>query len=462
MGCDALFYRLAYARVKAPYLRDRTGPIMLSNLSLDDSLVEARENYAIARPHARQAHEAACAHLPGGNTRTVLFHGPFPLRAARGEGPYLYDTDGHRYVNLLGEYTAGVFGHSHPVIKAALADAIELGLNLGAHNEAEADLAALVTARFPAMERVRFTNSGTEANLMAVATARAVTARDAVMVFKGGYHGGLMYFKDGIGGVNAPFSFILGTYNDIEDARALIREAGDTLACAILEPMLGSGGCIPADPAFLKALREETAASGALLIFDEVMTSRFGPNGAGALAGVAPDLMTLGKWVGGGMSFGAFGGRREIMDVFDPTRPGSLPHAGTFNNNILSMKAGIAALTQAFTASEAEALHEKGEALRARINAIFETQGVAMHASGMGSLMTIHGVAGPVTHMTDIDGSNDAAKELLFLDLLARGYYIARRGFLALSIALEHTHLNGFAETIEEIVQTRKAALPRR
>lgn len=434
---------------------------MLSNLNLDDSVTEARKTYASARPKARETHEAACAHLPGGNTRTVLFHGPFPLRAARGEGPYLFDTDGHRYVNLLGEYTAGVFGHSHPVIKAALAEAIETGLNLGAHNEAEAELASHVTARFPAMERVRFTNSGTEANLMAVSTARATTGRDAVMVFKGGYHGGLMYFKDGVGGVNAPFSFILGTYNDSDEARRLIRENADRLACVIVEPMLGSGGCIPANSAFLDTLRQETTDCGALLILDEVMTSRFGPNGAGALAGVTPDLMTLGKWVGGGMSFGAFGGRADIMELFDPMKPGSLPHAGTFNNNILSMKAGIAALTQVFTPAEAEALHARGEVLRARLNDVFKQGGVAMHASGMGSLMTLHGVAGPVTRMADIAGSNDAAKELLFLDLLERGYYIARRGFLALSLALDDAHIDGFVDAVAEIVQARKAALPR-
>lgn len=434
---------------------------MLSNLSLEDSVVRARETYAAARPRARRTHEAACAHMPGGNTRTVLFHGPFPLRAARGEGPYLFDTDGHRYVNLLGEYTAGVFGHSHPAIKAALAEAIATGLNLGAHNEAEAELAALVTARFPAMERVRFTNSGTEANLMAVSTARATTRRDAVMVFRGGYHGGLMYFKDGAGGVNAPFPFVPGTYNDADGARALIRENAGRLACVIVEPMLGSGGCIPAGPGFLAALREETARCGALLVFDEVMTSRFGPHGAGALAGVVPDLMTLGKWVGGGMSFGAFGGRAAIMEVFDPARPGSLPHAGTFNNNILSMKAGIAALTEAFPPAEAERLHARGEALRARLNAVFEGEGVALHASGRGSLMTIHGIAGPVACMADTAGSSDAAKELVFLDLLERGYYIARRGFLALSTALEDAHLDGFVAAMGAIVAARRAALPR-
>ena len=432
---------------------------MLRNLDLADSLTEARDTYAAARPHARATHEAARAHLPGGNTRTVLWHGPFPLRAARGEGPYLWDTDGHRYVNLLGEYTAGVFGHSHPVIAAALHEAIGTGLNLGAHNEAEAELAHHVTARFPAMERVRFTNSGTEANLMAVSTARAATGRAGVMVFRGGYHGGLLYFGNGDSAVNAPFDFTLGTFNDAEGSIRAIRAAGERLACVLVEPMLGSGGCIPAEPGFLAALRAATDETGALLILDEVMTSRFGPHGAGALAGVTPDLMTLGKWVGGGMSFGAFGGRADLMDLFDPARPGALPHAGTFNNNVLSMKAGIAALTRVFTPAEAEALHARGEALRDRLNGLFAEAGVALHASGAGSLMTIHGVAGPVRRVADIAASNDGARELLFLDLLERGFYIARRGFIALSLALEDAHLDGFGGAVEAIVRERKAAL---
>ena len=147
----------------------------LRNQTLDDALAEARESYAAKRPKSKAAHETACKSMPGGNTRTVLFHGPFPLRIEKGEGAYLVDVEGNRYLNLLGEYTAGVFGHSHPVIRKAIDKALDGGVNLGAHNTYEAELARLVCERFPSIDLVRFTNSGTEANLMAVATARHVT-----------------------------------------------------------------------------------------------------------------------------------------------------------------------------------------------------------------------------------------------------------------------------------------------
>lgn len=435
---------------------------MQRNVSLEAALDEARDTYSSARPKSRAVHEKACNFLPGGNTRSVLYHGPFPIRAERGEGAYLIDADGHRYLNLLGEYTAGVFGHNHPTIIAALQAALASGVNLGAHNQPEARLAELVTERFPALERVRFTNSGTEANLMAVSTARHVTGRDKVMVFHGGYHGGLLYFGGGGIPINAPFEFVLGTYNDADGTRALIGEHAETLACVLVEPMMGSGGCIAGQPEFLRALREATAEAGALLIFDEVMTSRFGPSGAGQMLGITPDLMTLGKWVGGGMSFGAYGGREAIMRIYDPTKPGAMPHAGTFNNNVLSMMGGIAALTDVFTPSAAEALHARGDSLRERLNATFEANNVAICASGVGSLMSIHATSGPVSRISDLANSNDAVKELLFLDLLERGYYMARRGFIALTMVVTDAELDAFVVTIDDIIKSRSTVMPPR
>lgn len=321
---------------------------MRINTPIDQQLDAARASYAAARPLTAEAHDDACRHMPGGNTRTVLYHGPFPLRVSGGDGATVTDLDGHRYVNLLGEYTAGVFGHSHPAIRSAVNKALVDGVNLGAHNRYEVEFARLVTERFRALERVRFTNSGTKANMMAIGTARAVTKRDKVLVFKGGYHGAVLYFGGEGLPINAPFDYLVASYNDVESVTTLVDLHGPDIACILAEPMLGSSGCIPADPAFLAHLRAEADRCGALLIFDEVMTSRFGPNGAAALYGVAPDLLTLGKWVGGGMSFGAFGGLASLMALYDPSRPGSVPHAGTFNNNVVSMSAGIAALTQAF------------------------------------------------------------------------------------------------------------------
>lgn len=433
---------------------------MLRNLTLDEALSDARSHYAAARPGSEALHKAASQHLPGGNTRTVLYHGPFPFRVAGGEGAVLEDVDGHRYLNLLGEYTAGVFGHSHPVIRGAITEAVEKGLNFGAHNVDEARLGELVTARFPAIDRVRFTNSGTEANLMAVSLARHMTGRDKVMVFAGGYHGALLYFAGAGSPINAPFPYVLGTYNDIDGTRSLIRDKGHEIACILVEPMQGSGGCIPAQPAFLRMLEEEARVAGVILIFDEVMTSRLGRGGAHSLLGLKPDLLTLGKWVGGGMTFGAFGGRADLMARFDPSAPEALPHAGTFNNNVVTMAAGIAALTEAFTPDIAEQLHARGEKLRGRMNAVFADRGLAMCATGLGSLINIHPVVGPVASRDDLVDAPDGVRELVFLDLLARGFYVARRGFIALSIAVTDDDLDRFVAALGELLDERKPLLP--
>jgi glutamate-1-semialdehyde 2,1-aminomutase len=265
--------------------------------------------------------------MPGGNTRTVLFTVPFPLRVEKGEGATITDVDGHSYLDLLGEYSAGIYGHSHPRIIAAAKAALDNGLNFGAHHEGEVKLAEVVTKRFN-MDLVRFTNSGTEANMMALAAARCFTGRAKIMPMEGGYHGGTLYFSHGASPVNAPFDCVMGHFNDVEATRKLIAANADELADVILEPMLGGGGGISASPAFLAMLREETAKRGIVLIFDEVMTSRLHPGGLSAKLGIEPDLKTLGKYVGGGMSFGAFGGKQAIMALFDPTNPDALPHAG--------------------------------------------------------------------------------------------------------------------------------------
>ncbi|MEM8971444.1 MAG: aspartate aminotransferase family protein [Pseudomonadota bacterium] len=435
---------------------------MLRNSSLDDALLEAREKFASLRPKTKAVHDQASQHLPGGNTRTVLYHGPFPIRVASGEGAYIQDVDGFRYLNLLGEYTAGVFGHSHPSIRKAIAEAVERGINFGAHNPNEARLGELITERFPAIERVRFTNSGTEANLMAVSLARHHTGRDSVMVMDGGYHGALLYFAGHGSPINAPFPYLKGSYNDIDATRALIREHGQDIACLLIEPMMGSSGCIPGDPEFLEMLRKETEAAGALLIFDEVMTSRFGRAGAHGMLGLKPDLVTLGKWVGGGMSFGAFGGRAELMAMFDPSAPGALPHAGTFNNNVLSMNAGIAALTEAFTSDVSSELHQRGEVLRDRLNSLFVESGVGLCASGMGSLLNLHPVEGPVEAPASLDAADDRVRELLFLELLDRGFYVARRGFIALSVAVTDSDLDAFVSALKDTISVCKTVLPSR
>jgi glutamate-1-semialdehyde 2,1-aminomutase len=426
------------------------------NSDLNSALEEAQALYLAKRPITEATHKEAVKVMPGGNTRTVLFHGPVPLRIAKGEGGTIEDVDGHRYLNLLGEYTAGIYGHSHPKIQKAIKEAVDGGLNLTGHNTYEHRLAKLVCDRFDSIELVRFTNSGTEANLMGLSTARCHTGRDKVMVMDGGYHGGLLYFGGGGIPTNAPYPFVLGQYNDIETTRAMIRQHADELACVLVEPMMGSGGCIVGDVEFLQMLRDETKKAGALLIFDEVMTSRFAGGGAQGLHGITPDMTTLGKYIGGGMSFGAFGGRADIMVMFDPTKEGHLPHAGTFNNNTLTMAAGIVGIGEIFTEEKARELHDRGTWFTQQINQVFQSQSVNFIASGLGSLINIHSSRKAPTSPKETAVIDQSPRELLFLDLLEAGFYIANRGFIALSLEITDQNCLDFVEALNEAVQARK------
>src|SRR6267143_2657707 len=341
-----------------------------ANIDIAAALSEAQEHYRARNPKSLAQYHEACAAMPGGNTRSAIFVDPFPLTMSRGEGSHLWDLDGHEYVDFLSEFTAGLFGHSHPKIRRAIDEALDSGWNLGAQGAAEARFAAAICDRFPSIELVRFTNSGTEANLMAVSAARAITGRPKILVFEGGYHGGVFYFRGHGSPLNAPFEYLLGRYTDLEAVEALVRPRRAELAAILVEAMQGTTGCIPAERSFLAGLRTLADETGALLIFDEVMTSRLAPGGLQELHGILPDLTTLGKYVGGGMSFGAFGGRAEIMERFDPRRPDAFQHAGTFNNNVLTMNAGLAGLTEIYTPERARALNEWGDRLRERLNAV--------------------------------------------------------------------------------------------
>lgn len=429
------------------------------NADLEDSVVAAREAYGAVRPKSEAAHKRARQFMPSGNTRSNLVYAPFPTAMARGEGCTLEDIDGHRYIDLCGEYTAGLFGHSSPRIVAAVKEAVDRGLNLAAVGTREADLAEIVCARFPSIEKVRFTNSGTEANLLALSTARAFTGRSRVMAIQGGYHGGLLTFAGGGSPVNAPFDIVLAPYNDIEGTLALIREHASQLAAVVLEPMIGGGGCIPADPAYLTALRRETTARGILLIFDEVMTSRHSAGGLQALLGITPDMTTLGKYIGGGMSVGAFGGRAEIMAQFEAEKPGGLPHSGTFNNNVLTMAAGLTAMRDIFTAEVAEALRQRGDKLRIDLNDICARHGVVMQFTGIGSMLQVHFRSEPIKRPYALSARDEALRELFFLHLMASGIYIARRGMVALSLPVGEAELAKFGQAVEAFCISRKPLL---
>jgi glutamate-1-semialdehyde 2,1-aminomutase len=223
--------------------------------------------------------------------------------------------------------------------------------------------------------------------------------------------------------------------------------------------MMGGGGCIPAHPEFLAALRAATSAAGAVLIFDEVMTSRLAPGGLGEKHGIRPDLKTLGKYIGGGMSFGAFGGRADLLDRFDPRRPDAWPHAGTFNNNVLTMSAGLAGLTEAYTPAAAEALNARGETLRRRLNALCRRHAARMQFTGIGSMMTAHFTTAPIAAPEDWAKADPRLKELFFFDLLAAGMWIARRGMINLSLPIGEAECERLVQAVEEFLQSRRPLL---
>jgi glutamate-1-semialdehyde 2,1-aminomutase len=420
----------------------------VARIDLAARVAEAERRYIDRNPESRRLHEQRSQFMPGGNTRSVIHVAPFPLTIVRGEGARVTDADGHTYVDFLGEYTAALYGHSHPVIVETIHAALEDGIVFGAPNRHESALAAAICARFDSIELVRFCNSGTEANLFALSLARAATGKPAVMAFAGGYHGGVFQFGRGGSPLNAPFPWLISEYNDAAAARRLIVERSGELAGVIVEPIQGSAGVIPGDPEFLHTIREATAANDVLLVFDEVMTSRLSGGGLQSVLGIEPDLTTLGKYVGGGLAFGAFGGRADLMRRFDPTRPEALPHAGTFNNAVLTMAAGAAGLTRVLTETEIERLNALGDRLRDRLNAFAAENHVAFVATGYGSMVGLHFAGGPVRRAADVPEAAEL-RTLLHLHMLERGYSYARRGFVALSLPLDERDVDGFAAGVE-------------
>ena len=428
----------------------------MTNQSLKLALEESRARYVAANPRSMAADKNAEQHMPGGNTRSVLHYDPFPLTMVRGEGAELVDLDGHRYADFLCEYSAGLFGHSDKIIRAAVHEAIDRGVVMGAPTHYERELAGLLCARFSSIEKLRFCNSGTEANLMAITTARTVTGRDKVLVFNGAYHGGVIKFPNGNSRHNVPYDFVLCEYNDTERTAETIRQLSSELAAVIVEPILGAGGNIPGSREFLEMLRTETREAGAILIFDEVKTARIGPEGIQGLMGIEPDLTTLGKFIGGGLPTGAFGGNADIMEHYNPKKQGNWNHAGTFNNNVCSMAAGAAGIGQIYTQDRALEFLDWSEAFRVALNDMFTDKEVPMYCNGLGSIFAIHFSQVPIMNKNDISAGCLALRPLLHMELLREGVLVAGRGDVFQSLPMTEKHLVKVSLALEKFINRYK------
>jgi glutamate-1-semialdehyde 2,1-aminomutase len=424
--------------------------------TLQQAIADARSRYASLNPKSQAADKSAERYLPGGNTRAVLHYDPFPLTMTGGRGAELTDLDGHHYVDFVGEFSAGLFGHSDETIKAAIRDALDKGFVMGSPTAYERELAALLCERFESIDQLRFCNSGTEANLMALATARTVTGRDKILVFNESYHGGVIKFPGGGSALNVPFDFVIADFNDSEGTADLIDRRGTELAAVIVEPILGAGGNITADRDFLEMLRRKTTEVETVLIFDEIKTARHGASGIQGMMGIEPDLTTLGKFIAGGLPTGAFGGRAEIMAHFNPKLKGKLAHAGTFNNNVCSMAAGCAAMGEIYTPQCAQKFFVESEAFRQSLNDLFAAKSIPMHANGMGSMIAIHFSDKPTRKPDDISAECRSLRPLLHMEMLLEGVLVCGRGDMFLSLPMHETHLSKARLALEGFIDRHR------
>lgn len=412
--------------------------------------------------------------MPGGvNSAARAFGavGGEPLVFERGEGAYLFDIDGNRYIDYIGSWGPMIFGHQWPRISEAVHSAVDRGTSFGAPTVAENELAELVIEAVPSVEMVRLVNSGTEATMSAIRLARGYTGRDVVIKFAGNYHGHVDSLLVSAGSAAATLAVpnspgvTAGTsqdtmvlnYNDAQMLSDAFKTHGDRIAAVILEPVCGNMGCVTPTKEFLSALRSLTQDNGAVLIFDEVMCGfRVAHGGAQSLFGVSPDLTTLGKIVGGGLPMGVFGGKREIMQHVLPA--GKVFQAGTLSGNPIATAAGIAMLRSLKETPPYERLEQLADRLAAGLSAAATEAGVEHCVNRVGSMLTLFFNPGPVTCWESASKCDTEMFSKYFWGLIERGIYMPCSQFEALFISnshsdddIEHT-IKMAAETLKSIV----------
>ena len=420
--------------------------------------------------------ERAQACLPGGNSRTTVFTAPYPIYAAEGQGCWVTDVDGERRLDLINNYTSLMHGHAHAAVVEAATRRLARGASFAMPTPEEIDLAELIVDRVAGVERVRFTNSGSEAVMMAVKAARGFTGRPKIAKFEGAYHGSYDPVEVSLGSspsewgpLDAPASvpYAKGTPQSVLDdvvvlpfnypdaAAARIEKEARHLAAVIVDPVPNRVGLMPARVDFLRKMRDVTAAHGIVLIFDEVISFRIGYRGAQGAFDVHPDLTTFGKIIGGGFPVGAVGGRADVMAVFDP-RGGhpAVPHGGTFNANPVTMAAGLAAMTLMDEAAYGR-IGDLGEKLRSGMTACLERAGVPGSVTGVGSLFRLHPSNRRFVdyRSTVADAAERDRLERLYRALVDHGVLISPTGLGCLSTAVTDAEIEYFLEVFHACAQ---------
>jgi glutamate-1-semialdehyde 2,1-aminomutase len=430
--------------------------------------------YRVRTPASRALVEQAARFIPGGSSRSSVFLSPYPLAFDRASGCRVWDADGNRLLDLTGNHSAVILGYGHPAVVAAVRAQLEKGTAFPGPTEVEVRLARHLCGRVPGLERVRFANSGTEAAAFALRAARAFTGRPLVAKMEGGYGGSLDSMMvsthpavERAGAAQRPLpvpasaglapgtegGVLVLPFNDVEGSRRLIDENAGRLAAVIVEPVMGSAGMIAAERDYLHALRDVTRRHGILLIVDEVITFRLAYGGAQEYFGVIGDLSIYGKLVGGGLPLGVFGGRADVMSLFDPShgRP-VVPHPGSYNANPVSLAAGLACLEVLDRAAVAR-LNSTGESVRRGAKKVFDDASVAAQVTGLGSLFGLHPTERPVRNFRDTWSVDEALKHRLCLGLFNEGVLIDPRGVGSLTTCIGDAEVAEFLDALRAVVR---------
>jgi len=414
--------------------------------------VEEVDRYIATTLGSRALFQEAANVLPGGDTRTTAYFSPYPLTFASGNGCLIWDVDGTQRIDFSNNFTSLILGHSNQRVLSAVKQQMDSGLGFYGLTETQIRLAKMLCDRVGSVERLRFTNSGTEATMHCVRAARAFTGRQMIAKCEGGYHGSHDSLAVSVRppaelagdpkrptpvpdsqGISTEIvgSVLVLPFNDPDGASELVWEHRNELAAVIVEPILGTGGMIPASRDFLSALRQVTSAANIVLIFDEVISLRISFGGAQEFYNVRPDLTAMGKFLGGGLPIGAFGGQEEIMSLYDPTKldrslgqqlKPPIPHSGSFNGNPITMAAGIATLEELTPETYAH-LNTLGESLRQGVRVLASELEIPIQVTGTGSLFGIHFTTDPVINYRDTILVDSVLRHYTFLGLVNEGIF---------------------------------------
>ena len=432
------------------------------------------ERYRLKTAASRDFFDRAREYLPGGDSRSTLFYRPYPAVMDRGEGCWVVDLDGNRLLDFTGNHSSLIHGYGHPHVLSAVERQLRKGSCFPGSSEPQLGFARLLCERVASIEKIRFTSSGTEATLNAIRAARAFTGRHRIAKVEGGYHGTVDDVMVSIhpstqeaGGRSRPRAtphsrgltpdtmenVTVLPFNDVEGARELIASQATELAAVLVEPVLGSAGMIPAERSYLEMLREVTRELDIILILDEVVSFRIAYGGAQAFFDVLPDLTCLGKLIGGGFPLGAFGGRSDIMAMFDPSdgRP-AVPHPGSHNANPIGMVAGIATL-ELLTPDTLARLNVRATTFRENLAQLFDEFSIPVQVTGLGSLFAMHLTGHPVRSYRDTLNADANLRHQIFLGLFNEGVLIDPRGVGNLSTALGEAEIARFGDALRTVLR---------